>query len=131
MQKQITKEIINKIEVNIKECLRTKTISVEEFVSIFQERFNERTVSVSYNNGFVNAGISFERAEIEWYVDNSIHFYESDGEVPYSFEINLNDIVRIEMIDYWLDGLFQEMDYGAQFAFVGKDRSEIIFDCDK
>lgn len=133
MQMQITEEIMNQIEVNVEGCLNTKTISVEEFVALFEERFNERVISVSYDNGIVNFGVSFEEAVVAWYEDNTIHFMESEniGEVPYDFKINLDNIARIEMVDYWLDGVFKETDCGARFAFVGKDNTEIIVDADK
>lgn len=133
MQTQITEEIMNQIEANVKECLNTKTISVEEFVAIFEERFNERVISVSYDNGTVNFGLSFEEAVVAWYEANTIHFMESEniGEVPYDFKINLDEIDQIQMVDYWLDGVFKETDLGARFVFIGKDNSKIVIDADK
>lgn len=133
MQEQITGEMMNKIEAKVKECLRTKIIDVEQFVTIFEERFNERVIGVSYDNGFVSPGITFEEATAIWYNDNNLHFMESEniGEVTYNFSINLNNLDHIRMIDYWLDGIYPETDYGAQFFFVGKDGSKIIINADK
>ena len=78
---------------------------MEEFVSLFDDRFHRRVIGISYKNGIINVGISFEEVEVDWYKDNTIHFIESEniGEVPYHFQINLDELDHIEMIDYWLD----------------------------
>lgn len=132
MQTQITKETMNQVEENAnRNLMETKVISVEEFMAIFEERFNERVISIHYNNGFAKPGITFEQATAIWYADNTIHFYESDGEVPYEFPIDLDGLDHIEMIDYWLDHAYPEIDLGAKFAFVGKDNSQILIDADK
>lgn len=121
---------MNKIESNA-DWLRSKIISPEEFVSLFEDRFFERCISMTYRNSFVNIGMSFEEVVVVWYADNTVHFYEASGETTYSFEINLDNIKRIEMIDYWANHACPEIDLGAQFAFVGKDNSHIIINADK
>jgi hypothetical protein len=119
---ETTKELIKQIQVDLeRDILEIKTISAEEFLLIFNERFNERAISISYSNNFVSPGITYEEATITRYADNTIHFYESDGEVPYDFSINLNGLNHIEMID-------DVLDMGAQFIFVGNDGSKISID---
>lgn len=112
----------------------SKIITAEEFIAVFRERFNERSINISYDNNFVNVGVSFVETVIEQYKDSAIHFYEASGEVSYNFEIKLNDIEEIQMIDYFLGDdpvADAEIDLGAQFIFIGKDGSKVIIDADK
>ena len=130
---QITTEgIMNQIGVK-SNIFVSKTITVEEFVSLFDDRFHRRVIGISYKNGIINVGISFEEVEVDWYKDNTIHFIESEniGEVPYHFQINANDLEQIKMDDYWIDGIHPETDLGAQFFLIGNDGSEIIITADK
>jgi len=132
MNMQTTEGIMNQIGVK-SNIFVSKTITVEEFVSLFDDRFHRRVIGISYKNGIINVGISFEEVEVDWYKDNTIHFIESEniGEVPYHFQINLDELDHIEMIDYWLDHNYPEIDFGARFSFIGNDGSEICIDADK
>lgn len=110
----------------------TRNISAEEFINIFESRFHGRTIHISYENSFIEDETSFEKAEIYLY-GKTIQFFESDGEVPYRFNIKIDDIKEIE-----LDDCFDEdeevdpvIDYGAEFRIIGKDGTIVAIAANK
>lgn len=108
-----------------------RTITSEEFIRIFEARFTGRTIYISYDNDYLNTGIPFEKSVAVLYCDNTLEFYEEDGEVPYQFKINLDNIETIEIADFWLDHRYPEDDMGAIFNFLGNDGFSIEINAEK
>lgn len=107
-----------------------RIITPQEFITIFETRFNGFPIYISYNNAYISAGTAFEKTEVYLY-NNMIQFYEEDGEVPYRFEINFDNIEKIEMEDSWLNTKFKELDKGGTFEFFGNDGFSITISAEK
>lgn len=122
-------EVLDKIEV--KDFL-PKPISVEEFISIFEQRFNGFPIHILYENGSIIDGTSYEKAEV-YLFNNIIQFYEEDGEVAFRFEIKMDGIERIEIDDYWPIQIPEnrDIDNGANFKFFANDGFIIEIMADK
>ena len=97
-----------------------RTITIEEFINIFNQRFHGFPVSISFSNDYIDTGMFFNKAII-YFNNNEIQFTEMDEEASYDFRINMNNIQEIEMNDYWLDTRYKEFEMGAVFKFVGND----------
>jgi len=115
---EVQLEILN--NPNLVDFAYERTITVEEFIKIFNERFHGLPVAVNFFNDYVDTGLFFDQAII-YFNNNKIQFAELDEEASYSLRINMNNIQEIQMTDYWLDKRYPEFEMGAVFNFVGND----------
>jgi len=97
-----------------------RTITPQEFMDVFEARLTGRPIYISHDNDVLNVGVPFEQTVAVLYCDNTLEFYEEDGQVPYQFKINLDNIETIEITDFWLDHRYED-DMGAIFRFYGND----------
>ena len=102
-------------------------LTTEEFVEVFESRFNCCSIGINLNTKYANVVTCFESATIAHFADNTIHFYEEAGETDYQFAIKLDDIRQIYMNDYEIN-ILPDDDFGGQFVFLCNDGTKIIID---